>query len=513
MRPLTTLRQSLPVVLLCLLAMSAASCAGKSVTGTVKVDGLQEYTLKAMDTFQVPGLALVVVKDGKTLASAGFGVREVGKSAPVNTRTMFAIGSSSKAFTATALGMLQDEGKLSLSDPVEKVYPEFRVRDPWVSQRITLLDMLSHRTGVEGRDILWVWNAGYLSRDELVARLAECPEDLPFRAEWHYNNLMYLTAGQVIPQVTGTSWDAFVAERIFTPLGMSHSNTSITQLTGDNVATPHALSKGKPAPIPYRNIDNVAPAGAINSTIEDMEQWLRFQLANGKKGGKQLVSEEFMDAMRTSHFGLPFPPRGSRATPHARLGGYGLGWFLHDYRGELVVEHGGNIDGMTALVAMIPERQIGLVVLSNMQGSRIREALMYWIFDTLLGNEPEDWTGYFKQLADDSAEEFAEYQAEKLKTRDPGVHPSLALEDYAGVYSSPIYGDIRITVESGHRWLNLTYQSKTVKLEHWRQDTFRHPHYSVENLGIELVSFEVKGGRVVSLTDDIMEEFGRVDAE
>ena len=254
--------------------------AGLAGAARLSLDGLEDYVNKSMRTWQVPGLALAVVQDGQVVFSQGFGVRKTGEAAPVDPQTMFAIGSSTKAFTATALAMLVDQGKLTWDGPVARVLPGFSLADPWVSRHLSLRDMLSHRSGLKGADILWVWNQDHLTRGQLISSMRYESLSYPFRSQFHYNNLMYLAAGQVIPAVTGKTWDAFIKARLFAPLGMTNSNTSIRQLSGkDNVASPHLMAEGKIRPISYRSVDMIAPAGAINSNIVDMAKWVEFQLA------------------------------------------------------------------------------------------------------------------------------------------------------------------------------------------------------------------------------------------
>ncbi len=470
---------------------------------------LDQYVVGSMQRWQVPGLALAVVEDGRLVFSKGFGRRDILVDEPVTPTTMFAIGSASKAFTSTALGMLVDQGKISWDKPVEDYLPGFRVKDPWVSRNINLRDMLSHRTGLKGADILWVWKEGYLSREQLVESIRYEAQAFPFRSQWHYNNLMVLAAGQVVPAVTGLSWDDYIKENIFRPLGMNASNTSVRALTGiEDVACPHLLQSGKVVGIAYRNIDRIAPAGSINSNITDMVQWLNFQLAEGHWKGQILLQPRTVLTIRSPQITMPIPYPVD-AVPGAHFLGYGLCWFLHDYHGVKVVEHGGNIDGMTAMVAMVPERKSGLVVLCNLGTTRIREVLMYKIFDIILGLPETDWNPHFLRLEESSQKAVAKANEEKRCARINGTKPSLPLSSYAGRYHNDQMGELYITAASDR--LFLSYQGRTVDLSHWHYETFLLPEWNIEDPAIDLLTFEVgSSGVVESLHEESLGTFSKV---
>lgn len=500
MKPQHRLASLCLVLALLLLPTSAARA------GAADLAGLENYVRQSMKEWQVPGLALAVVERGRVVFSQGFGLREVGKTGPVTPRTIFAIGSSTKAFTATALAMLVDEGRIKWDAPVMGYLPGFRLADPWVSAHISLRDLLSHRSGLKGQDILWVWRAGYLSRNQLVHRLRYEPLAFPFRSQWHYNNLMYLTAGQTLAAVAGKSWDEVIRQRIFTPLGMTNSNTSVRELKGlSNVASPHLTEGGKPVAISYRNVDSIAPAGAINSNLEDMTRWLRFQLAGCELKNRALLKKDTVRVMRSPQISMPIPYPVA-TVPGAHFLGYGLAWFLHDYHGVKLVEHGGNIDGMTALVAIIPERQSGLVILSNLNTTRLREVLMYHLCDRLLGRPPRDWNPHFLALAQKTQAGVEKAMADKRASRQKGTKPSLALEAYQGRYHNPLFGPISIELEHGR--LVFSYQGRSVALTHWQHDSFKRPNWSVEEPGIELVGFGLgPDGKPAWLQDDTMGKF------
>lgn len=323
------------------LAQGAAPVAATGAPSTeAALEGLDAYIEKARADWQMPGLSIVIVKDDKIVYAKGFGVRELGKPDKVDADTIFAMGSTTKAFTAAALGMLVDEKKIAWDGSVHDYMPAFEMDDPYVTRHATVRDLLSHRTGVVTNGLLW-YGSGF-DRNEVIRRMRFQTESLGFRNQFQYQNEMFIAAGEIIPAVTGTSFDKFITGRIFEPLGMRRTNTSVTTLKGlDNVATPHAPSNGKMVPIPYRLIDNVGGAGVINSSARDMAQWVRLQLGGGTFEGKQLIAPATLAEM---HTGQIVPRGGGSAT--FKFSEYGLGWGVQEFRGQKVVQHSGGIDGM-----------------------------------------------------------------------------------------------------------------------------------------------------------------------
>jgi CubicO group peptidase (beta-lactamase class C family) len=435
------------------------------------LNGFDDYVDKALREWEVPGLAIAIVKDDRIVLAKGYGVRKLGDPATVNERTLFAIGSSSKSFTAASVAMLVDEGKLKWDDPVTKYLPDFELYDPYVTRELTVRDLLSHRSGLERGDLLW-YGTEY-DRDEILRRTRYLKLTWSLRSTFGYQNLMFLAAGQLIAKVSGKTWDEFIRQRIFTPLTMTSSNTSVKDLkNADNVATPHAKIEDKLELIAWRNIDNIAPAGSINSNVVDMVQWVRLQLAQGEYQKQRLLSSGAAKEMQTSQTVIRAEPPYSLFYPEAHFLNYGLGWFLHDYRGRKVVEHGGAIDGMRAQVAMLPEEKLGLVILTNMHGTILPLALMYRIFDAYLGAPQRDWSAEMlmttKALEDQGKATQKKQEAERVKDS----RPSLALKEYAGTYKNDLYGDVKVTHENGKLGVRFG-PAFTSGLEHWHYDTFR----------------------------------------
>lgn len=463
-----------PVLILWVLLLVTAlqAPAGLPVPAKDALKGLDAYVLKAMKDWELPGLAIAVVKDGRVVLAKGYGVREVGKSDPVDSDTLFAIGSNTKAFTSTALALLVQDKKLSWDDHATDLLKGFQLYDPYVTREITVRDLLSHRSGLGRRgDLLWYGQD--FSREEILRRIRFLKPNSSFRSQYGYQNIMFLAAGQVIPAVTGTSYDDFIKERIFKPLQMTRSNTSPKDLVGmENVATPHTKKEGKVVAIPYRNLDNVAPAGSINSSAAEMAQWHLFQLGNGKCAGKQILDPAILQVTHDPHIVMPVPGERKKDFPSNHFLAYALGWVLEDYRGRLVIWHNGGIDGMLSHQGFLPEENLGVVVLTNSDRNRLDAALFYRIVDSFLGEPVKDWSGTFLAQAKEGQAQAEEARKKAEESRVPNTRPSLDLTGYCGSYGNEMYGQAEVK-SSGDK-LVLYFNSKPMgALDHWHYDTFK----------------------------------------
>ena len=324
-----------------------------------------------------------------------------------------------------------------------------------------------------------------------------------FRSRFGYQNIMYITAGQIVAKVSGKSWDDFVKERIFTPLGMTGSATSVRAIPGQtDVASPHATINDTVRSIPWRDIDNAGPAGSINSNAVDMAQWVRLQLGRGNYGGKQLISGRMVDEMHQAHMVIRSDSADRANVPETHLRAYGLGWFLEDYRGRMVVQHGGNVDGFTALVAMLPAEHFGIVLLANQNGTGLPGALMHRIFDYQLKAAPKDWSGDGYTRFQAAMARGREAQAKAAGERVLNTKPSLPLASYAGTYSDSLYGDVVITEANGtlHLVFGPTWKAD---LEHYHFDSFR-AKFDTPVLPTVPVTFRIGGnGKVESVVLDM----------
>ena len=467
-----------------------------------------EYVNKALKEWEVPGVAIAIVKNDRVVFAKGYGVRELNKPAPVDEETLFAIGSSSKAFTATGLALLVDQGKIKWEDPATKYLPGFQLFDPYSTRELTVADLLAHRSGLARGDLLWY--ASEYNRDEVLRRVRHLKPSWSLRSRFGYQNIMFLAAGQIVPSVTGTTWDDFMRERIFNPLGMKSTSTSIKAFAGTtNVASPHSRIEDKVQAVPWRNIDNIAPAGSINSNVHDMAQWVRLQLGEGTYDGKRLLSAVSIKEMQTPQTIIRLEGPRARLYPEAHFLTYGLGWFLSDYRGRKLVEHGGAIDGMRAQVAFIPEEKVGLVILTNLHGTNFPVALMFRIFDHYLNAPQRDWSSEMLKVTKD-LENQAKNAEKKLEAdRVKNTSPSLALEKYAGTFQSDMYGDSKVVLENQKLVIRFG-PNFTGDLQHWHYDTFRVT-WRDPMQGKGMVSFRLNSqGKVDQVNIENLSEFTRV---
>jgi CubicO group peptidase (beta-lactamase class C family) len=426
---------------------------------------LPKFAEKVLADWGVPGMAVGVVKDGKVIYMDSFGYRDMEKQLPVTTNTLFAIGSSTKAFTATAIGMLVDDGKLDLDTPLIEYLPDFRLFDDYATLHTTTRDLLCHRTGLPGYDALWILSAG--SRDEFTYRLRYLEPNSDFRDKFQYSNLMYMVAGNLVGRLSDNSWEEFVANRIFKPLNMENSNFSVkSSQRAKDFSQPYMSFTGDAMQVPFRNIDALGPGGSINSNIEDMVQWLLLHLNSGKVDNKQIISEA---SLAQTHL----PNIAIRNPLYEKMGQfsiYGQGWGISNYQGHSLIEHGGNIDGFSALVSLLPEENIGVVVLSNTLNI-MGYVIVRDIYDRLLGLEEQDWNSYYKNLLAEIMEDmFGTSGAEEKAI--PNTSPSLPLINYAGTYKHPAFERVKIKVDNDK--LKATFQSGlTSNLEHYHFDVFK----------------------------------------
>jgi CubicO group peptidase (beta-lactamase class C family) len=452
-----------------------------------------------MQTNDVPGMAIAIVKDGKVVLQKGYGVRKRGDPAPVDANTLFGIGSNTKAFTAAALATLVDAGKLSWDDRVYERLNGFQMYDPYVSREMRIRDLLSHRGGLglgEGDLLLWPENS--YTRDDIVYRLRFLKPVTSFRSSFAYNNLMFVAAGQVVAKVSGESWDEYLREKIFLPLGMKDTNTHVdADRPGANYAFPHGMGEeGKRRVIPFANVDSAGAAGAINSSAADMARWLLVQLDHGKipGTGQQLFSEKSSKEMWAQQSVYPIDGEGfdSLQPLQPRFYGYGLGWFLHDYKGRKLVGHFGGVGGFVSRVMLVPEEHLGIAILTNAEVDSF-ESILYHILDGYLGGPTQDYIAFYRAM-DDKARKDADATMQKAQQqRAADSRPSLPIEKYAGDYSDPWYGKVLIRVENGGLVLSLPLTDKkaTANLQHWQYDTFE-AHWRDNATADAFVTFALK---------------------
>lgn len=449
----------------------ALATPGVAVAQSPPIRGLDAYVERALRDWRVPGAAIAVVRNDSIVFIKGYGVRELGKPAPVDGHTVFGIASTSKAFTAAALAMLVDSAKLSWDDKVTKFLPGFQIAGPYVTRELTVRDLLTHRTGLPRGDRLWY--ASGFTREEVLRRVRYLEPRWSFRARYSYQNIMFITAGQVVGAASGSTWDDFVRSRIFTPLGMSNSSTSITALAAQpDVAMPHQIINDTVRVIPWRNMDNLGGAGAINSSAYDLAQWLRLQLGHGVYNGHRLLSDSVMDEMHTPQIVIRMSKDAHAMFPDTHFMAYGLAWSLRDYHGRKLDGHGGVIDGMRTEIGLIPELHLGVVVLANLDETDFPTAMLYRVLDAYMGAPPRDWSTLMLAAAKKAQSKNDSTRKAFEAARVPNTHPSLPLARYAATYSDSLYGPIVVS-DSGGRLVVSFGPSFTGDAEHWHFDTFK----------------------------------------
>ncbi len=433
------------------------------------LSGLDAYIGEAMKDWQTPGLAIAVVRDGKLVFAKGYGVRRLGGAAPVGPDTVFAAASITKGFTAAAVAMLVAEDKLRWDDRVIDHLPGFRLRDPFVTREIRIRDLLSHRSGVARGEMLWYYSG--FSRTEVMQRLRHLEQRAGFRSKFGYQNLMFVAAGDVVAAASGMPWESFIRQRLFKPLGMTASSTSVRGLNGD-IATPHARIDGKYQPIEWLNADNIGPAGSINASVRDLAHWVRLHLGDGRIAGQQVLTPGSIAEMRKPHTPIPLAAPQRDHNPHTNFRAYGLGWFLEDYRGRLLAYHGGRLDGMSAHLALAPSAKLGVVVLSNRGRSNLPRALAYRIIDAFLAAPERDWSADYLRLADNRQHTRAAARAHDRRIRMEGTRPSRPLTSLAGRYTNPVYGEL-VVHRSDSGLILSRNEAAVADLEHRHYDTFK----------------------------------------
>ncbi|MGC2446358.1 MAG: serine hydrolase [Candidatus Sulfotelmatobacter sp.] len=457
---------------------------------------LDAYVASSMKTFDVPGMAVAIVKDGKILVAKGYGVRKLGDPTPVDEFTMFAIGSNTKAFTTAALATLVDEGKLSWDDPVYQRLPGFVMYDPYVSHEMTIRDLLTHRSGMGlGEGDLLFWPHTTYTREDVIYKLRFMKPHSSFRSHYAYDNLLYMTAGQIIPAVTGISWDDYIPSHIFGPLGMMHSVTSNKLFKpGDDYASPHSRVEGKLQVIPLEDLDNAGPAGSINSCAADMAKWVQLQLNRGKFVDREghLFTEQRSKEMWTPQTILPTgEPPAPLAALKANFADYALGWGLRDYHGRKLVGHTGGVGGFVSRVMLVPEEKLGVVVLTNAEEGGAFDSILYHVLDYYFHLPPADWIANFKKLKDDEEKDAAESMKKAEGARDASSKPSLPLDKYAGVYNDAWYGPITVRKEGTGLTISFDHTPGMIgDLQHWQYDTFK-AHWRVRTIEDAFVTFSL----------------------
>lgn len=449
---------------------------------------LETFVTEQLETWGVPGCAVAVLREGEVVLKAGFGTRELGKDSPVTPRTMFPIGSTTKSFTSALVGSLVDEGVLAWETPLRDLIPGFKMHDPVATERLTVVDLLSHRSGLPRHEFVWLGHPER-SRADIAARLRHLASSKDIREAFQYSNLGYVTVGHLVEVLTRASWEDLTASRLLKPLGMERSNFSASEVQrSDDFSFPHERRGGAIVRIPFRDFDQVGPAGSVNSSAEDMLGWLRANL--GKESAA--ISRETLVRVHAPQITIPE----DKTFPESTRFGYGMGWLIGQYRGHRIVEHNGGVDGFLADCMLLPDDGIGVVVLTNCW-SGLGPTVAYRAFDELLGLEPIDWTGRLKERFD------VLLSGEQPTIDRPRVADAPLLrkpEEYAGTYEHPGYGSLEIAAD-GDR-LVPSFGTLDLSLEHRHYDVFDLEWHELVNqrISFPLTFLTSPDGNVGALT-------------
>ncbi|MCE9563830.1 MAG: serine hydrolase [Planctomycetes bacterium] len=478
------------IAILVLLTFSARSVAAEPDPAVA-----EKLVADALKAWDVPGVAVVVVRGDDTLLLKGFGKRELGAAAPVTADTVFPLASCSKAFTTTLLAMLADDGAMNWDDSVHKHLSGFKLSDPNADALLTMRDLLCHRCGIGGHDILWYrapWGI-----DETLKRAQLLPLDYPFRSGFQYSSIPYLAAGRAIEKRTGEKWEKLVRTRICEPLGMKGVTFTTIAIPKDaDRASGHKLGKdGKVGRVPGYEIREPNPSGSVNATATDVAAWLKFHLSDGlDPNGTRLVSIKHLDETKTPQNIIRLEGLAKQLNPDTVQLSYAMGWLVYDHRGKKVISHGGMIDGFRVQITMLPNENLGIAVLANLQETRMNAALTNSLIDLYCGLPAKDWNAYFRKIVEQEAADRKATLEARNAARDPNAKPTLPLTGYAGEYTHPAYGSLKVAIVNGR--LVLTWGGFECVLEHFEADTFRITEGFFAD---RLVPFTVADGKATRL--------------
>ena len=457
-----------------LLACLLASVASQPLLAQVRGwdTGLDAQLDSIREAWRVPGMAVAVVSKGKVIYLKGYGLRDVDAKLPVTPDTKFAVASISKSFTVTTLAVLAKQGKIEWDGQVRDYLPDFRMYDPVVTERMTIRDLVTHRSGLARHDLMWA--IGVYSREQLLERLRYLQPNRDFRTSWQYQNLMFTTAGYLAGKVNGTSWEELVRESVFKPLRMNATGTSFEDYThGANIARPYALhDSGRLMLVPWRNTDPIAPTGGVHASLDDMTRYLIMHMQGGTFEGREIIAPVDSRAMQTPQMAMARPMTiEANEFPELSDESYGMGFLITNYRGHKLVHHPGNWDGYSLELSFLPNDSLGVVVLTNMYSTTLRDFLPWLIYDRLLGNSPSNWSARFLERAARTRAKTLAARAREDSSRVPNTTPSHPLDAYVGTYSHAAYGDMIVTRDANG--LRLRFGAYEFPLPHFHYDVFK----------------------------------------
>lgn len=462
--PVQSLCCLLPVLLVAILAFPA------DPPRPAESEVIDAILKSALVNWKVPGVAAAVIRNGQVAYLGGHGVREVGLPEPVTPDTSFPLASCTKAFTTAAMAILVDEGKMAWDDHVRRHLDFFHLDDPLADSDVRLRDLVCHRTGLAGNDLLWYrspWDP-----EEVVRRIGHVPLVSPFRAAFHYQTTMFTAAGLAAAHAASTRWEEVVRSRLLKPLGMTATTFTTTDaLRSPDHATPHRPGAlDQPEAIPWYAMAVPEPAGSINSTARDLSRWVRFQLGDGTLDSRRLVSAANFAETHTPQMVIPLEGMAQGMNPETVHLSYGMAWVIQDYRGHRMISHAGAIDGFRAHIALLPDDGLGIVLLNNLDRTEMNLAISNTLVDRLLGLRTRDWNAYLQGEVRKQALTTARRFRERLASRRPDTHPTRDLAAYSGQYEHPAYGIATVRVDRGR--LDWNWSKFTAALEHFHYDTF-----------------------------------------
>lgn len=469
-------------------------------------DSLDIYVYRALENWKIPGAAVLVVKDGNIIVSKGYGVKEFGKSDKVDENTLFMIGSNTKAFTGTLLALLEHEEKFKLEDKVVKFLPDFTMRDLWVTKELNLIDIVSHRMGLETFQGDFMYWSSDLTEDDVIEKFGRIKPMFDFRTKYGYTNAGYTIAGKIIEKVTGIRWEELLKEKILHPLQMKRTTALSTEFAkAENITKPHSIVEGEIVVLPFENIDNLAPCGSIGSSVSDLSRWVITLLDSGRMDGKEIIPYKVIQ--RTIQ-----PQTIVRRATHpfnkTNYNLYGLGWALQDYEGREIVSHTGGVNGFVTSVTLLPKEKLGIVVLTNTDQNAFFNMLKWEIVDAYLGLPFRNYDSFMFDRATKQNEKNEKQLTAWRDSVKMNISPEQDLSDYVGKYEHEVYGYAELKKVDGGLELTLEHHSKvTGKLEYIGNDRFLCT-YSDPLYGIKVFPFKIENKKVISFdlyVDDFLE--------
>lgn len=461
---------------------------------------LDQYIANAVKDYGIAGLSISIVKNQEVVFQNAYGTKDRRNGAPLNVESIFGIASLSKAFTAAAIGMLVDEGKLKWSDKVVDILPYFKLYDEYATKNFTVEDLLSHRSGYNTFDGDLLWYGTDYSREEIIKRFSNLPNKMSFREGYGYNNIMFIVAGEIVAKTSGMSWDDFIKTRFFAPLNMVSSTTSTSVFDNNyNLAVPHVKGKADA----FLNYDNSGGAAALNSNVVDLSNWLKMWTNNGVFNGDTLLKAKTVNHILSLQ--TPQSVSSFDASNSIHFKGYGLGWFLFDYQGKKVAHHGGGLPGFISKIAFVPEANLGMVILTNDESS-LPAALMYKILDRYLSKDDDakDWAALYLNFSKRYEDRLKAEHEEVINARKKGTQPTLKLDNYVGVYEDVMYG--KATVSKEKKTLKVVFEpAKNLfysDMIHWEDDVFQIK-FKDQFLPEGYITFEVKDGKAEGFTIEL----------